>query len=197
MLFRSNAKVLFLGRAPVIEDAPDLRFLELKGKFEMRFTGPNGQPMTFGNNSSAEPVANLSSPGGGAVIGVQKLTSQGYIDVSFARGLKELDTTTITDVDGELRLILPNGTTIEITATPAKVTTANDPDVYRYTLPADLSLTPGTYTVEFIADSFADKDGTKNKSEQETFELRELTTQLAGPRHEAQIDILEIGRAHV
>jgi hypothetical protein len=44
-ILKGNAKVLFLGRAPVIEDAPDLRFLELKGKFEMRFIGPNGQPV--------------------------------------------------------------------------------------------------------------------------------------------------------
>ncbi|MGV2341776.1 MAG UNVERIFIED_CONTAM: hypothetical protein LVR18_50005 [Planctomycetaceae bacterium] len=31
---KGNAKVLFLGDAPVIEDKPDLKFLVLKGKFE-------------------------------------------------------------------------------------------------------------------------------------------------------------------
>lgn len=98
-ILKGNAKLLFLGRAPVVEDAPDLRFLELKGKFEFRFIGPNGQTLSFGGNTSTKPVANLSSPGAGAVIGVQKLTSQGYIDVSFAKGLKDIDVTTITDAE--------------------------------------------------------------------------------------------------
>ncbi|MFM7925180.1 MAG: hypothetical protein ACKPJJ_33550, partial [Planctomycetaceae bacterium] len=194
-ILKGNAKLLFLGRAPVVEDAPDLRFLELKGKFEFRFIGPNGQPLTFGGNTSPEPVANLSSPGAGAVIGLQKLTSQGYVDVSFAKGLKELDIASITDAEPELRLILPSGTTVEITATPTKVTSANDPAVYRYTLPAGLSLTPGTYTVEFIADSFADKEGTKNKAESETFEVRNLTAQLAGPSNGQQIDIVGLNNS--
>ncbi|MFM8474302.1 MAG: hypothetical protein ACKOEO_00710, partial [Planctomycetaceae bacterium] len=94
---KGNAKVLFLGRAPVIEDAPDLRFLELKGKFEMRFFGPNGEALTFAPNVPAEPSANLVSPAAGSVIGIQKLTAQGYIDVSFSKGQKELDLASITD----------------------------------------------------------------------------------------------------
>jgi hypothetical protein len=45
---KGNAKILFLGEAPVIEDQPDLKFLVLKGKFEMRFLNANGQQMNFG-----------------------------------------------------------------------------------------------------------------------------------------------------
>ncbi|MFN5977050.1 MAG: hypothetical protein ACK48U_21595, partial [Planctomyces sp.] len=194
-ILKGNAKLLFLGRAPVVEDAPDLRFLELKGKFEFRFIGPNGQTLSFGGNTSTKPVANLSSPGAGAVIGVQKLTSQGYIDVSFAKGLKDIDVTTITDAESELRLILPSGTAIEITATPTKVTAANDPNVYRYTLPGNLSLTPGTYTVEFIAGSFADKEGATNTAESETFEVRQLQTELAGPKNGYEIDVLGLNNS--
>ncbi|MEN9556606.1 MAG: hypothetical protein RLZZ232_2892, partial [Planctomycetota bacterium] len=192
---KGNAKVLFLGRAPVVEDAPDLRFLELKGKFEMRFIGPNGQPMTFSPVAAAEPSANLASPGSGAVIGIQKLTSQGYIDVNFVDGKKTLSESSITDSSSELRLLLPNGTTVEITSTPTKVTTATDPNVYRYNLPSGISLVPGTYTVQFIADGVTDSDGKGSKYEEETFEVAVPTSELAGPKHNAQIDVLGLNNS--
>ncbi|MEI7700245.1 MAG: hypothetical protein WCK86_10635, partial [Planctomycetia bacterium] len=192
---KGNAKVLFLGRAPVLEDAPNLKFLQLKGKFEIRFINGNGEPMTFGPAVAAEPTANLTSPGSGGVIGIQKLTSQGYIDVSFVKGQKELDVSTITDGEAELRLLLPNGTTVQITSTPTLVTTATDESVYRYTLPTTVTLVPGTYTVQFAADSFADSEGTGNKYEEETFEVAVAKPALAGPKDGAQIDVLSLNNS--
>jgi catechol 2,3-dioxygenase-like lactoylglutathione lyase family enzyme len=191
-VIKGNAKVLFLGRAPVMEDAPDLQFLVLKGKFEMRFLTPDGQQIDFGNLPSATPAANLASPGSGQVIGLQKLTSQGYVDVDFVKGLKELDPETITDAGAELRLLLPDGTTIEITSQPTRVEQATSDSVYRYALPAGLNLTTGLYTVQFIADSFADTEGTGNDAEDETFEVAVARPKLASPQDGVQFDVFAL-----
>ncbi|MFM7057153.1 MAG: hypothetical protein ACKO2P_09565, partial [Planctomycetota bacterium] len=191
---KGNAKVLFLGRAPVIEDAPDLRFLELKGKFEMRFFGADGKALNFAPNIPAEPSANLASPAAGAVIGIQRLTSQGYIDVSFTKGQKELNPASITDEAPELRLLLPDGTLVEITDIPEKVTTASDPNVYRYMLPENLTLTAGTCTVQFIGDSFTDTEGTGNVFEEEQFKLADVRPGLATPKDGGRIDVFTLNQ---
>ncbi|MFM7867532.1 MAG: hypothetical protein ACKPHU_25245, partial [Planctomycetaceae bacterium] len=168
-ILKGNAKILFLGRAPVVEDAPDLRFLELKGKFEMRFFGPNGETLSFSTPAAPEPSANLHSPGSGAVIGLQKFTTQGWIDVAFKPGQKPLSLDSITDANAEFRLLLPDGTTVEINSSPTAVTGSSTDNVYRYTLPNDITLTAGEYKVQFIASSFTDSENTGNLYEEETF----------------------------
>ena len=74
---KGNAKVLFLGEAPVLEDKPDLKFLVLKGKFEMRFFNADGQQINFGESGSDKPTANTTNPGSGSVVGLKKFTDQG------------------------------------------------------------------------------------------------------------------------
>jgi hypothetical protein len=189
---KGNAKILFLGEAPVIEDQPDLKFLVLKGKFEMRFLNANGQQMNFGTATSEKPSANIVNPGSGSVIGLKKLTDQGYIDVSFQQGASPLDLTSITDAESEFLLKLPDGTTVEITSVPVKVTNATEPHVYRYQLPAGTNLTAGDYTVSFIQDSFKGTDNKKNDAEHETFKLALAEGTLSAPKAGAQIDLLTL-----
>ncbi|MFY8056774.1 MAG: hypothetical protein ACOVRM_03480, partial [Planctomycetaceae bacterium] len=189
---KGNAKVLFLGEAPVIEDQPDLKFLVLKGKFEMRFLNGNGEPMTFGTNTSDKPSANTVNPGSGSVIGLKKLTEQGYIDISFQPGASPLDLSSITDPEGEFLLELPDGTTIEITSAPVRVADATEPHVYRYQLPSTLTLVPGEYTVRFSEGAFGGTDNKDNEAEEETFKLALAEGTLSAPRANAQIDLLTL-----
>ena len=186
---KGNAKILFLGEAPVIEDYPDLRFLVVKGKFEMRFLDANGQQMDFGASTNPNPSANLAFPGSGATLGLQKMQGNRYIDVEFVDGENPLDVNSILDDDAELRLHVPAGTTIEISGQPTRVTTATSGSVYRYSLPDALALEPGGYEVEFISGSFADSQGTTNASERETFTLAAPEGHLAGPKDGGQIDV--------
>jgi hypothetical protein len=189
---KGNAKVLFLGEAPVLEDKPDLKFLVLKGKFEMRFFGANGQQLNFGDPGSEKPAANTVNPGSGAVVSLKKLTDQGYIDVSFQPGAKPLDLESITDAESEFLLELPDGTTVDITDVPEHVATATEPHVYRYQLPPELELVPGEYKVRFPEGAFKGTDNKENAEEEESFELALAEGTLSTPKAGAQIDILTL-----
>jgi hypothetical protein len=191
---KGNAKVLFLGEGPIIEDKPDLKFLVLKGKFEMRFFGADGQQVDFGDQDavSDKPTANTTNPGAGSVVGLKKVNDQGYIDISFQKGSAPLDLTSITDADSEFFLEMPDGTTVEITDVPEHVTNATEPHVYRYQLPSTLTLVPGQYIVRFSEGAFSGTDEKENVAEDETFELALAEATLSTPKSGAQIDLLTL-----
>jgi hypothetical protein len=129
------------------------------------------------------------NPGSGSTIGFKKLTDQGYIDVQFNKGTNALDLNTITDQEAEFALVLSNGTEVEITGMPTKVTGTSNENVYRYTIPSNVNLTPGSYQVRFLAGSFADTKSTTNVSETEQFAVAVPQAHLAGPKDGGQIDV--------
>ncbi|HND51342.1 MAG TPA: hypothetical protein PLV92_03055 [Pirellulaceae bacterium] len=86
-------------------------------------------------------------------------------------------------------LKLPDGSVIELTEAPTHVTSATDPNVYRYPLPSTLALLPGNYEVEFIPGSFSDTDGLTNQAESESFTVGAAQGELAGPKADGQIDV--------
>jgi hypothetical protein len=187
-ILSGNARVLFLGNAPFLEDAPDVRLLVLKGKFEMRFFGPGGEPIDMGADTQ-ELGATLAKPVGGSTVGKKKMETDKHLDVVFQEGPDGLDVETITDEEPEIRLWLPDGSRIVLSGVPEEVSNASEPNTYRYPLPADLDLQPGEYQVEFLKESFADPEGGLTPMEIESFTIGELRPTLSAPRNGGQIDV--------
>ncbi|MFM7072750.1 MAG: hypothetical protein ACKO38_13260, partial [Planctomycetota bacterium] len=200
-ILKGNAKVLFLGEAPVIEDMPDLKFLVLKGKFEMRFILPGGEIVklddTLMNSDSSKPSANLASPASGATVGLKDLATKRTIDVSFTKGAKSLKLDTISDMEAEISLTLPNGTVVDLTGVATKVTTASDPNTYRYTIPTSTVLTPGEYVVTIMEGTFTDTADLGNASEIEKFTVAAPQAELASPRADGEVDVQVINDATI
>jgi hypothetical protein len=187
-ILSGDARVLFLGNAPFLEDAPDVRLLVLKGKFEMRFFGPGGEPLDTGADEK-ELGATLVKPVGGSTVGKKKLETDKHLDVVFQEGPDGLDIETITDEEPEIRLWLPDGSRIVLTGIPEKVSGASEENTYRYQLPEDIDLQPGEYQVEFLKESFADPEGGLSPMEIESFTIGELRPTLSAPRNGGQIDV--------
>ena len=160
-ILTGNARVLFLGNAPYMEDAPDVRLLVLKGKFEMRFFGPGGEPLDTGADEK-ELGATLVKPVGGSTVGKKKLETDKHLDVVFQEGPDGPDIETITDEEPEIRLWLPDGSRIVLSGVPEEVSGASEPNTFRYPLPESIDLQPGEYQVEFLKESFADPEGGLN-----------------------------------
>ncbi|HND56210.1 MAG TPA: hypothetical protein PLV92_27525, partial [Pirellulaceae bacterium] len=129
---KGNARVLFLA------DIPDqAQLLVIKGKLEMSF-GLTTPVVVAGSPPVVDkPVASLVDPASGDTVGVNGLKTRGYVDVTF--DTKEgtgLDASSVTDAGAELRLHLPDGTTIDLPGAATRPDGFTDSNRYRYTLPS-------------------------------------------------------------
>ena len=101
----------------------------------------------------------------GAGVGADVLNGLGYLEVTFRPSSgNAIDRATING--GELELRDAAGNLVPLTGTPIRVGTT---DIYRYTFTGPLAA--GTYTVTFVAGTFADSAGIPNQAKTESFRV--------------------------
>ena len=111
----------------------------------------------------------------GSAIGAGTINAQGYIEITFSpTSGNVIDPATING--NEIQISGPGNTTVTLTGTPTREGTTN---VWRYAFSGQLAL--GTYTVTFLAGSFADTGGIVNQAATETFTVSSPTSTLNSP----------------
>ena len=188
-IMSGNAKILFLA------DIPDqTQLMVIKGKFQMAFQDADGNPVEIDTgeeqDTSLLPVANLASPGPGGEIGLKVLQGRGYLDVAYvAKGDAKINPQSILDEDAEFRLWLPGENEgVPVTGVPTQPDGFAVANKFRYALPEGITLVPGEYEIEFLADRFADTEARTNAAETEKFQVTVPTAHLAGPEDGGRID---------
>ena len=102
----------------------------------------------------SSPTSTLTDPGSGSVLDLGDLNSRSYIDITFPTiGGRPIDVTTVLDHGAEFTITASDGTLI--TVDPHPVLLANGS--YRYFF---YGATTGSLTLNFIAGSWANTDGT-------------------------------------
>ncbi|MCY2990036.1 MAG: hypothetical protein NTY19_19505, partial [Planctomycetota bacterium] len=163
---------------------------ELRGTISMKYLGPGGEVVDFfdPNPAAATPTTALADPVENGQISLAKLSGRGYLEVQFTPAPDaELDTASILDAASELELQLPNGTTIALPGVPTR-DESSPTGVYRYALPAGLTLVPGDYTVRVLEGTWSDSLAAANPAHTATFEVVGAAAELAAPVADARID---------
>ncbi len=181
--------------------------LEMQGYVEFKYLGPDGKPVDFFTSQPAAtaPTATLVSPLENGAIPLGRFRQNGFLDVRFSPSAKPtdaaedeaaptLDVASITDAGAELRLVLPDGTVVPL-AGAAVAPEGAAAGVYRYQLPANLTLVPGTYKVRVIEESFTDSTLAANAEQELTFDVAVPRAVLAGPADGARVDRAAINRS--
>ena len=181
--------------------------LELSGYIEFKYLGPDGKPVDFFSSqpTATAPTATLVNPLENSSIALEKLRQSGSLDIRFSPTPKApdaeesepdptLDAASITDADAEIQLVLPDGTVVQVGGTAVQPDGAAD-GVYRYTLPVNLTLVPGTYKVRVLDGTFTDSTGGLNEEQELSFDVAVPQAILAGPAEGARVDRDDLNRA--
>ena len=181
--------------------------LELQGYVEFKYLGPDGKPVDFfaSQPTATAPTATLSNPLENGSITLGKLQQNGFLEVKFSptplsadagedEAAPTLDPASITDADAEIELVLPDGTQVPIAGNAVAPDAAAN-GVYRYQLPANLTLVPGTYKVRVLDGSFTDSTAAANAEQEIFFDVVAPQAILAGPADDARVDRDAINRA--
>jgi len=133
----------------------------------VRFHGSGSEELAFDNicitgTDVEAPVAALADPADGGSIVSAVLNLRGYVDVIFADN-SGFDPATVTDASAEFSF---SGTGAG-TASPSGLAVLQSGTTYRYTFSG--AFTPGTVSVDFVSDSFADLAGNANVADSDSF----------------------------
>ncbi len=177
--------------------------MEIKGFVEFKYLGPDGEPVDFFASvpEASTPAAQLVDPAENGSISLAKLQENGYLDIRFTPSAVSgsadpatLDPASITDVDAEIELVLPDSTRVPIAGNAVHPEGAAD-NVYRYQLPANLTIQPGTYQVRVLDGTFTDTTAAVNAEQELTFDVAVPQAVLAGPADGARVNRAAINRA--
>ncbi|MFZ0040303.1 MAG: hypothetical protein WAK93_03285, partial [Solirubrobacteraceae bacterium] len=124
-----------------------------------------------GTNGAPSTVVSLV----GGSIGSDVINSRGYIEITFTptHG-NTIDAATING--GEFKITDASGNVVALTGTPTREGSSN---TWQYHFSGQLAL--GTYTVTFVAGSFADSAGIVNQAQTELFTVDAPTAALTDP----------------
>ncbi len=115
------------------------------------------------------PLAELTDPDGGGVIGFAAVNSRGYIDVTFSdAGGSGLNTSTVTDDGQEFTLSGTGAGDVAFNGRPVLVSGTT----YRYSFTG--AFVAGSVTASLIAASFYDNAGNPNPAASEGFTLTDV-----------------------
>ena len=118
----------------------------------------------------------------GAGVGADVLNGLGYIEVRFRPSSgNSIDRATIDGNEIEVRNAA--GNLVPLTGSPIRVGTT---DIYRYSFSG--ALAAGTYTVNFLAGTFADTAGIPNQAKSESFRVEVPTATILDPGPKQVLD---------
>ncbi|MEN9555968.1 MAG: hypothetical protein RLZZ232_2254, partial [Planctomycetota bacterium] len=164
--------------------------VEIQGGITMRYYDSSGKEVNFFHSGSSSPAtvsAQLISPPAIGDIALATLASERRLRVKFTPAASaSLQTTSITDSNPELELLLPDGTTVTIPG--SAVQTENSETIFDYSIPAGVSLEPGEYQVKFLAGSWKDSLDNLAAAGSATFMATGASLQLAAPQDGARFD---------
>ncbi|MBF0452316.1 MAG: hypothetical protein HQK75_16560, partial [Candidatus Magnetomorum sp.] len=131
------------------------------------------------------PKATLIDPYADTAIDVMMLNNRGTIDVRFEPTSQgTIDTDSILDEASEFTLTDQYGTVYDITGVPDEMGN----NIYRYTLPDNLTFTPGEMTINFKAESFSETSGLTNLAQTQMFIANGATASLTGVDNKGYIN---------